>query len=317
MGEYRSNPRTVSWSHFVRQGGNYAPHLTALKQNSFFQKAAQSDSKFNPFDIKTYKGIIIIKRFQPAPEELENFTKNHPDFLILNMATTKYASDKNLTNRLFTTDQLKKFRPKCVVYPREYDPTLAQKIINDLQCNWFVIKPVNAARGNGILMVNKEHLDTKLKQILFAYHNHLPYDNNYSIKSNAPFVNEYWRYDRNSHFLVEEYAESKTILVRDKPYDATMRVIFTLAYDQGQISLTFLDAYWKRPVKALNEQANFREKHLSKHQPNFYESVGLEVSKEDLEAVKKLMRECMPEVYFNMLTTYQAEQEAKNLPKAS
>lgn len=308
VGSYRTNPNTVAWSHFIKKGGYYASSLATLKLNAQFKKTLKKSVPFNPGDIKTYKGIIVIKRYNPPASFLNKFKQEHPDFIILCDATTKAASDKNLTNLLFNTDSLKTFRPTCAIYPREYTSDLAEKIANDLKCKWFVIKPVNSGRGNGILMVKKQNLDATLKQILKAYHNHLPYDNNHPIKLNNPLTHQYWRYERHSHFLVEEYVESKHITVQDKPYDATMRVIFTLAYDQQKIHLTFLDAYWKKPIKAIGEKGTFREKHLSKHQPNYYQSIGFEVSKEDLDGTYALMRECLPKIYWNMLTAHYQEE---------
>jgi len=190
------------------------------------------------------------------------------------------------------------------VYPREYSRKLSKQIIQDLKCSWFVIKPLRSSAGNGVIITQKSKLAKVLKLILDKYRNNLPYDNTNFFNPYKPLTYTYWKHDRNSHFIVEEYVPSKLITVNKKRYDATMRVVFVMHYDRGNISLSVLDSFWKRPVKSVDEDGTFREKYISKHAPNAKQSEGLQVSKRDHRAVKSILQGFMPKVYHNMLIDF-------------
>ncbi|MFH0898750.1 MAG: hypothetical protein V1855_04175 [bacterium] len=303
------NPKLiVGWDTFKKLGGLEAPNLGALEKDRSFQYAVSSEKVETPKTLKDYKGIIILKRYQPQKYVLEEFKKKYPQFLILNEATTKPAGNKKLTNELFDTPELKEYRPRSLVFPKQYSPTLAQTIIDTLKCKRIFIKPINSGRGNGIVGVPQRKLDRALDLILNKFNNYLPYDNNYVFHPNIPLTYQYWKYDRNSHFIVEEFVESKHITYRREPYDATIRTAFTLHHDgEGNIYLNFLGCYWKRPVKPVTAKASFRDKHISKHAPNFYESLGGEVEQKDMDDMYKQLRKVLPDIYGNMLNNYYSQ----------
>jgi hypothetical protein len=307
VGDYASNPGVVAWPQFKAGGGFYSPSLTALQKNNYFLQHTKKYARLFSEQVKDYQGVIVFKRCNPSKEALNQFMTRYPDFLILNYSSTHHVSDKKLTDGLFNTPELRAFRPKAAIFPKKYTKTLASEIMKQFENDWLVIKPINAGRGNGIIMVDKDNLDDALHRILVENKNHLPPDNDIEYKPDPPLGYDYWKGDRNSNFLVEEYVPSKPISVGGKEYDATMRVIFIMRYEQGTITLDFLDAYWKRPIKALTDYGTFKDKHISKHAPNFEESQDLAVSPEDYEFVKESMAQALPQIYWNILATHYAE----------
>lgn len=306
VGSYSGDPGVVAWNSFKANGGHYSQSLETLQRHGDFLRHAKKQTNLFPEKITDYQGIIVLKRYNPPAATVKKFTSRYPDFLILNDTSTVHVSDKNLTDGLFNTPELRAFRPKAIILPKKYTSTLAQEITAQIPSKWLVIKPINSGRGNGIIMVNKAHLDEELHKVLVDYKNYQTPNNDISVKMDPPLSYDYWKADRNTHFLVEEYCESKPILVNNKSYDATMRVIFMMRFEQGAINLDFLDAYWKRPIKALSESGTFKEKHISKHAPTFDESQGLAVSAEDFALVKKSMSKALPQVYWNILASYYA-----------
>jgi len=306
IGNEPGKNNSIAWDQYRDQGGFVFPSIKALEQDSLFSQASISGAKKNGV-LMGCKGLVIMRYASANSLKVKNFMRRYPDFVIPSITTKCYVTNKHLTDNMFDTPYLQSFRPKCCIYERKYDKELAQRIINDLQCEWYVVKPINSGRGNGILFVEAKDLDKTLKLILDTYKNNLPINNSYSYKTNQEMTHEYWKHDRNSHFLVEEYVHSKPIMYQTKEYDATMRVAFTLMYDRGNIYIDFFNAYWKRPVKALSDEGTFREKHLSKHQPNFQESLGGFVSVTDCKAVQEGLKKVLPGVYLTMLIDYHSK----------
>lgn len=307
VGSYASDPDVVAWKRFRELGGFHSETLETLQRDTDFQEHAQRASVSPARTLKDYQGIIVLKRYNPSLTSFENFAARYPNFLILNETSSLHVSNKSMTDSLFDTPAIKEARPKAVIYPKRYTRGLAKDILSKLPADWLVIKPINSGRGNGIIMVDREHLSQALHKVLIENKSKYPPNNDYTFKPDTPMSYEYWKYDRNTRFLVEEFAESKPIIVDNKPYDPTMRVIFIMQYEQGQIKLDYIDAYWKKPVKSLLDEGTFKEKHISKHAPNFEESQGLGVSEEDLAGVKEAMAPVLPRLFWNILVDAYAQ----------
>lgn len=305
VGNHMKAPEKISWNTFCKGSNLYSDTLETLQSNKDFLQQVKKGAGGVPKTLLDYQGIIVLKCYKPSRTLLQRFTKQFPNVLILNAKTTSYVRNKQLSDDLFTTPDLKTFRPQALVLPKEHTRTLAQDIVRAMPgVEWFVIKPINSTRGNGIIMTNRQDLQHDLYKVLVKHKNSLPIDNSYTFRPEKPQGYEYWLRDRNSHFLIEEYAESKPTIVNSKPYDATARVIFMMRYEQGRIKIDYLDAYWKRPLVALTEKGTFKEKHISKHAPNFEESQGLLMNAEDFKAVQDSMNKMLPQVYWNLLSNY-------------
>ncbi|MFH0898749.1 MAG: hypothetical protein V1855_04170 [bacterium] len=288
-------------------GGLSFPSFSALKQNRFFQKLAQKKSCSSLDKIANNKGIIVTRCSGENTQSKYTFKQEYPDFIIANMEIGKYARYKNQTCKIFDSPKLKKFRPRFGVYKKRYSKDLIRKIINDIHSDYYVIKPTNSFSGNGIIIIPEEELDQTLKLILDDYNNNIVVKGSvYNPK--IPLTLNYWKHDKNSRFIVEEFVESKYITIDGENYDATMRIIVAPRYDDdGKITLHLLDSYWKRPLKSIEKPGNFREKHISKHSPTYEESVGCLVNIEDRKKVEKILEKIIPEIYWNALLHYYTE----------
>ncbi|MBX9831348.1 ankyrin repeat domain-containing protein [Candidatus Babeliales bacterium] len=287
---------TIGGKKFIEIGGQFADSLTELKRDPLFQKLAALPTSSQPQALAECKGIIVLRHHYTSKGLLQDFKKNYPDFIILDSVTSAYVNNKYTTSLLFNDDRLKAYKPRWKAYPKIYTKDLAQTIINDLKTNTVVLKPLSAANGWGVLIVDKHDLDTTLRMIL---------KNTASVATNPDKSYNYWAQDRNRDFLVEEYVPSKTITVRGKEYDATMRVVFLLSYHDGKIYTTFLGHYWKLPLHALDADVDLTKKHKSKIGSNDQIPSSAKVAPEDCEQVKKVLQEFLPKIYLKMLLSKQ------------
>jgi len=293
----------LAWDVFQEIGGYSTRDLNSLAQDIRFKTQLNKKQIFKPDDMSTYKGIIVYRyrddRFPSHRKALDNFKVTHPDFLVIDMVSWEYAASKEKLAGLVQEAGLGECKPKWGIYPKEYTKDLAQKIMRDLGCDMFVIKPVNSGRSNGIIFVEKTDLDMVLKKILqhkksqekLESFNHRPYNTQ---------LFEYWELDPNDTFMVEEYQPSKSLMIRNKMYDPTMRIVFTLCHNKGKIHANILGAYWKIPGKALTEDGTLTEKHKTVSVPTPGLS-GLCITAHDMKGVKALAYKFLPKIYEYML----------------
>jgi hypothetical protein len=270
-------------------GGGYARDLPALSENEIFINCLKSVHSGDYF--ADYNAIIMMKNSGYRDGSVRIFKKKHPKALILCETLGPFGNSKLVMSSLFTSDEeLKKYRPKCMVIPKKYSRKLAKKVADTLEGDCFVIKPINSSKGNGVIMVKRRDLFQTLRKIL-------------KDPSRLPDIKDptygYWLRDRNKHFLIEEYAPSKLITVETKKYDATMRVIYVLFCDKGKIGITFLGAYWKLPAKSISESGLLTEKYKSCIKPD---KIGAAiVDGKDYEKVTGILRKVLPMAYIKML----------------
>jgi hypothetical protein len=269
-------------------GGEVVKSLKHLEASPSFKNVVTTTVKQDGYNQPL--GIIVLPSLSLHSSIIRTFKKKYPQCIVLGDASTEFVRSKNQTNLLFL-DDLACYKPKFNVYAKKYNTMLAQTIISDIACDIFVIKPVNSSLGYGIIIVEKENLDQTLKLILHDTEQLAKFRNDHSFY--------YWKGEKSSHFIVEEFVSSKTVVVDGKPYDPTMRVIFSLMNNNGTISVKFFDAYWKLPVKALNQQGTLIEKHKS-HIASERTS-SLLVDRQDFEKVTAIMSDFLPKLYEKML----------------
>jgi len=300
-----------SWYIFNKINGHRIKGLHNLNKNKTFKQAIRKQKGFSLSSIKNHHGIVLLRGRRVLRKKIiQSFKRKYPRILFINEASYDYANYKDLTASLFNTPKLQMYRPKTGIYPRKYTSNLSKQILSKLTCEWLVIKPIFSGKGNGIIMINRDELESTLELILKKYNNNKPYNNSFNFRPNKPLVYDYWKKTLNSHFLVEEYVSSKELIYKNKPYDATIRVIFTLHHDDGNIYFNYLDGYWKRPVKALTDQGTFRQRHLSKHYPNKRQSQGGKISNDDKENLIRILKQFIGDVYQNILTNYHIEKRS-------
>ena len=290
--------KQISATLFKKIGGRFVSNLKHLEGDKRFKQLIPSAQEQHSL-IKDHPGIIIFRHCSETGIDKDDFKYKYPGFLYLDEAAGPHVNNKFFTNLLFSDPELSQLRPRCRAYPTTYSPDLASKIIKDLKCDTFVIKPLNSANGWGIIIVAKEDLDKMLKLI---------FTDKSKIKESHDKTYSYWANDKNKLFLVEEYVASKPVMVNGKPYDGTMRVVFALTYDNKDcddilenINIQFLGHYWKLPNKSINDNGTLTELHKSKI--NKKDDTSAQVSPTDLHAVKKVMVKLIPQVYLKMITT--------------
>lgn len=277
-----------SLKHFVSHGGKLTSALYSLPADKDFQRTLKT-YKYRPYN--PFAGIVISRNIQLHSSVLDTFKAKYKHMILLGQATSSIVRSKYHTSKFFECPTLAPYKPAFKIYPKKYTPLLAQNIITDLASDIVVIKPLDAALGHGIILIEKENLDDTLKLIL-KNHNDLE-----AYASDMSYY--YWKKDFKEFFIVEAYAPSKAIYLDDKPYDPTMRVMFCMHNYQGLMSINFFDAYWKLPRKSLEEEGSLTEKHKSQIKPNHIGS--LPVSYQDFEMVKALLCKALPEFYLKML----------------
>lgn len=283
----------------------YVSSIADLEQDQLFKKFMGNIKPLLLADsIFTYKGIVIFDRYCHTADHL-SFSKKYPSCLVLNEAIHMSAQYKHLTGKLFDTPELKKFRPKFGIYDRKYTPDLSAKIMKEIPAQHYVVKPAYASQGHGVLMLPKEELEDTLKFILEKGEYVQPWKIFDTTAHDYLDSYGYWhRPTKNTCFIVEEFVPSQEIIVAQKPYDPTMRVLFALNHSRGNIDITFLGAYWKKPIKSLDEEGSFRAKHISnipKNKPSAEINEATAVSVDDYRRVQGMLKPILQALYEKML----------------
>lgn len=254
-------------------------------------RALQQNELFKLYELEDQSAGIVIIRNDFKKNMYHNFRKQQSNLMILCRATAPYAQNKKLTCELFQEAECMDFKPKFILCKKNYTPELTKKIIQELNTQNYVIKPIKGAQGNGIIIVSQDDLDATLQIIL----NH---ENMWQKKRNNAVYN-YWLKDHQDQFIVEAYAPSKKINVEGAMYDPTMRIMFALHNKHGRIFLTFFDAYWKLPEHGIMENVSLTKKYKSHVNKDQISSTM--VDHHDFEKVKALLSKALTTLYLKML----------------
>lgn len=272
-----------------RCGGNYISDYSELWSNSAFQLCAQKQSS-HKFMISDFAAIVVFAK-RATKNQIKYFKEQHPNVLVINEHTGIFASNKDVANPLFCQNDLAQYKPRCGIYPKIYTPELAQDIIADLGTDTFIIKPIGSLQSNGVIMVTQQDLDEILRLIITK---------DPQLKKSQHRSLQHWRFNKKSSFIVEAYASSKTLWVKCKPYDPTMRLVFCLSHENGITEITVLGGFWKIPLKNLNERASLTEKHITIPYSG-EEYIGLAISERDMAKAKGLLTDMLSKLYPKML----------------
>ncbi|MBY0353454.1 hypothetical protein K2W90_03755 [Candidatus Babeliales bacterium] len=301
----KSAQNEIAFKKFNSIGGIAVTSIKDLVRHPKFPAQKEITEEHN---ISSYEGIVIFRHLNAADEVVTAFKKQYPHLLVLDSATGRHVNNKYLTSTLFDTKQLSDYRPQCKAYPKQYKKDLAQTIINEFGCSMLVIKPLNAFKGEGIVVTHQKDLDTHLKNILTVPQ----ITKKTKSATTLSDIEKYWARDKNKSFIVEEYESSQPIDIKGDLYDPTMRMVFTMHYDNKKIHLTFLDGYWKLPAKPLVGDGTLNEKHISKIGSSGISSAA--ISSVDLNNAKLALQKALPRLYFKMMKTTKHVQNSKSLP---
>ena len=166
-------------------------------------------------------------------------------------------------------------------------------------------RDVAAGMSNGILIISNNELKKTIKTIT---KNQTKPDKErktqtFNYRPSDTLSWEYWKYDPNDAFLIEEYVPSKQLVLGNEIYDPTMRVIMALTYNNGKININFLPAWQKIPLKSLNSSGNLNEKHISQFREDLMTlpSERMCIKNDDLFEIKKKLQMIMEIIYIKMV----------------
>lgn len=296
---YLKTPKGEQWKKFIATE-------TLYRLNGKFARDAEEVEKLIAPLYPTlsevypdYQGIFLInkhnKEYFPLYEQLR---KKLPHATFVNAVASDFVFNKAKSEKLFRDYELRQYRPKSIICFKKYRPDLTRKIINTLRSEIFVIKPLNAQYGKGIIFVKKHELDGMLQCILNQEKELIPEK---AAQLRIPLTEgvSYWKNDSNSRFLVEEYVPSKLVSIQGKRYDATLRAIFTMHCNNRKITITVLGAYWKLPSLAVDDEGSLNEIHQSYQYDR--DIISAPVDPIDMEQIRKMLIPCLTKVYAKML----------------
>jgi len=282
--------QTVGYETFYKMGGMACANLVELEKHPLFKKLKNNPIRNHGDTISDYNGIIIFKQYRGQQEQIKAFKTKYSDFIFIDQAVNPFVNNKLDTSTLFKETNLNTFRPAWNVYAKLYTSALAQKIMDDLDAQTVVIKPLNSANGWGVIITNKDKLDYTLDLII---------NKSQILKKHPDKTYKQWSRDRNTTFLVEKYVPSHVLTIENKAYDPTMRVVLFLEYSNQEISITILGTYWKLPELSLHEKGSLTRKHKSKVSKERTSSAI--VQEHDYLQVKEHFDTFMPILYTHML----------------
>jgi hypothetical protein len=260
-----------------------------LSQENFIMAASAPIS--NPHNLPDYHGIVYVnaRRFKSTAD----FPRQYPGVIFLDASIFPYTQDKYLMNQLLShPDSPRPLKPQWNLYPKQYSKELVQTILEDITSEWLVIKPRHSTMGQGVIIIHRDDLDGTLES-LFCQKSH-----KFRFNSDSSF--RFWTKTKQQNFLVEEFIESDPVRVphlNNNLYDGTIRVIFSLVYDQEKTHIVFLGGYWKLPKKSISEPGTLTEKHKSFGKEPYFMSVDPSI----MEKIEDQLREGLPVIYQQML----------------
>jgi hypothetical protein len=244
----------------------------------------------DPHNIFDYHGVLWAR-----PSLLGDLTKlseSNPGIIVMDRATYPYWIDKFAMSALFDLDpELQRFKPRWAAFPKIYSKNLASEIIKSIPSELLVIKPTGAFLGKGVIIVEKENLDSTLSYIL---------NKSKELKHDPDPAYSYWYSNQSSVLLVEEFFPSDPIAaphLDNRIYQPTMRAAYLLVYHQKTIETHFLGVYWTLPKKSLEELGSLNERHKAFcHVPHY-----MPVDNELEETIRKELGPPMSILYQQML----------------
>jgi len=244
----------------------------------------------NPISVDSYHGFLYMR-----PKSYFQLKKKMPalsGILVLDVATFPYWIDKSKVNDLFSGNPvLSNYKPRCKTYKKKYTKALAKKIMHDLSCKQYVIKPIGGFHGNGVIIVDANELDKTLYKILKKAK---------KLRNHPDPSYRYWYRDVRHVFTVEEFIPSDPIVaphLGGSTYDPTMRVGYVAYYHENAIHIELLGSYWKLPSKSLEQTGSLTEKHKSDGGFPYV----MKVSEEEMEMIRPELINALTLLYQQML----------------
>ena len=235
--EGTSSKEALAVSEYKKLGARYQPSLAALESSLDFQDA-EYQVKASSKKITDCAGIIVFAAASESSRDgvtYQEFKKKHPLFIYVNSTARHYLKRKDNTYKLFQAAGLADYIPQFKVFPRAFSTETVQQIKQAFpEEKLLVIKPTFSSLSMGVNVVSSVGLNSFLKTIL---------KHPEKISPQASRGLAFWRTTKQPQFIASEYVPSKTIYKDGKPYDPTMRVMFILYHNDGQIVANVLGGF--------------------------------------------------------------------------
>lgn len=252
--------------------------------------SSSSKPVYDPNKLNHYHGILYAK--YRTIKTLKKIQKKYPSIIFLDAACVPYQKDKHKMSLLFSKNKkLEGYKPIWKIYRNKYKKDLVKSITNDIQSEVVVIKPCHSTLGRGVIIVHKSDLEKTLKYI---------FKKSELLRRDPDKSYSYWYGNKDTHFIVEEFIPSDptpAAHLGGKLYDGTMRLAFTLVYQEQTVEVTFLQRFWKFPIKSLSEEGSLNEKHKSCGMLPYYADVSPDV----LQEVETQLQEALTLLYRQMI----------------
>ena len=276
-----SDPQEFSYRYFKELGGQLMSSFGGLSRSCSAKKKIKNGQM---------QGLVVAHTMGKTKHYVKAVLDKRPDLMVLNAATNNFVRSKAATNALFDTPDVARFRPLACLLKGSNKAHESHNVIKKLGAEYVVIKPTNSALGQGVMLLPANQLGRMLTAITTGAHG--------QAMGNDPAYS-YWAKNQGADVMVEAFALSKSVVVDEKAYDPTMRVVFVLVNDHGKMDITFLGSYWKLPVKSLDEPGTFTEKHKSCVKPG--KKCSAVVEDADYAVVQALLCQLLPPLYEKML----------------
>lgn len=278
------NQKVLALGQLMQRGDVAVEHHEALFDHETFIKSQQLSTL-----AQSPHGLLIIRHFSAQEQWIQKLYTQTNGLLLCNEAIAPFVNNKKFTDALFF-GPLRIYRPYTKIITKKNALATAKEALCESASKNFVIKPLSACKGNGIIFTARNNLTTELKK-LFGPQQRGP-------QSLSP-AERYWQDDVENEFIVESCETSKPTTVQGRQFDGTLRLVYGLTHAYGTVTTTLLGCYWKLPQKPITAQCPPDEKKLSHISGKTQSSAP--VSCEDYEAISEQFLPLMTALYNQMI----------------
>jgi hypothetical protein len=218
----------------------------------------------NPQDLRNYRGILLpFSDGFIGPEtarvtrwaQQKGFLGEDPElpWALENKAMVHVLANQAGVGNFFAPWTLVERGGLEVHYPTQRPPSIQDQ---------YVLKPTNAARGFGVMMVEGAQ---KIHQALATIHpprlqqinrrggfGDIVKTLHRQGRDERENFEVYWTYDLNNPLvLIESALHTTGVSIQDQPNDATLRIGFTAYQENGETGVLMHEGWWKGAAQAI------------------------------------------------------------------
>lgn len=234
----------------------------------------------NLSSLKDYRGFVFLSPL--INMDRERFRSMYPGVVLIDNAFDGYGGNKYKMSQLLLGDPFTEAHKPLWKHYDKNEENLAERILEDFQSDILVIKPLKEYCGKGVIILKREDLKETLEMMFKVNHKK-------DRDLDPAYI--YWRKGKSSEFIVEEFIESEPVYVPhlEKTYIPTMRLVFLLFYDNGEIRIDCLGGYYNLPNVSLEEGGSLNETCKSASTLPYFGKVEPELLNEAEAQIKEVL----------------------------